>query len=116
MGVAFITRRVCRRWGSSKSGQDLIHWVNRQGGKVAALEERQVSLEGGRGLAVTQDVKAGDTLVALPPHLPLPLKSSNLVLLALYDRIPGLSGALVSHRTQLHTSSCPNTFGWPMQC
>jgi hypothetical protein len=67
--------------------------VKQQGGKVGALEEQQVSQEGGRGLAVTRDVKAGDTLVALPPHLPLSLKSSNPMLLALFDRIPGLFGA-----------------------
>ena len=93
MGVASVARRACRRWGSTKSGEDLIHWVKQQGGKVAALEEQHAFHIKGKGLAVTQDVKAGDTLVALPPHLALTLKSSNPMLLALFDRIPGLFGA-----------------------
>lgn len=44
----------------------------------------------GYGLTTTDAVRAGETLIALPPHLPLSVQTRDPVLLALFDRIPGI--------------------------
>lgn len=81
--------RRCFSTSVNTGEQNLITWVRREGGRVGALDQ-QGSQEGGWGLRTTEAVKAGDTLISLPPHLILSLETSNPLLLALFDRVPGL--------------------------
>ncbi|KAG0606715.1 hypothetical protein M758_9G162400 [Ceratodon purpureus] len=107
--------QVLRRWCSSSSAsvdaseQSLIAWVREQGGRVGALQVGE-SGHGGWGLRTTDAVRAGESLIALPPHLPLSVQTSDPVLLALFDRVPEelwtvkLGLKLLAERTRFQTS------------
>lgn len=89
-GVAMNARvrQQVRRWCSTSAEPSLISWVRDQGGRVGSLQLHD-NLREGYGLTTTDAVRAGETLIALPPHLPLSVQTQDPVLLALFDRIPG---------------------------
>jgi hypothetical protein len=84
--LLLLRRRCSTSVGADE--QSLVSWVREQGGRVGALQQRH-SGHGGWGLRTTDAVRAGESLIALPPHLPLSVQTSDPLLLALFDRIPG---------------------------
>jgi hypothetical protein len=80
-----IARRCSTSVGADE--QSLVSWVREQGGRVGALQQRH-SRHGGWGLRTTDAVRVGESLIALPSHLPLSVQTSDPLLLALFDRIP----------------------------
>lgn len=91
--VRLLLHRCCSSTSSVDVGEpaSLISWVREQGGRVGALQQQQQgNPRDGYGLTTTAPVRAGETLIDLPPHLPLSVGTEDSVLLALFDRIPGI--------------------------
>lgn len=55
---------------------------------MTALEQQRSQT--GWGLTTTQAMSKGETLISLPPHLPLNIQPSDSYLLDLSRRIPGM--------------------------
>ncbi len=87
--LALLRRSSSGREGSST--EDLVQWVRQQGGRVLpAVHLQRQNARGDLGLVATEAVQSGESLIALPPHIPLSLPIDEPALAALAQRVPGL--------------------------
>ncbi len=87
--LALLRRSSSGREGSST--EDLVQWVRQQGGRLLpAVHLQHQNARGDLGLVATEAVQSGESLIALPPHIPLSLPIDEPALAALAQRVPGL--------------------------
>ncbi len=68
-----------------------MQWVRQQGGRLLpAVHLQRQNARGDLGLVATEAVQSGESLIALPPHIPLSLPIDEPALAALAQRVPGL--------------------------